>query len=194
MTKNLKVNSEGQKEIEKLSKEFDQFEETLNTMTLDRNETNAPKLEQEPQTNLSSSEINNSKDIYLKPSRSIGSREKFNEKFRDKYNFLKEYVKFIAENIEIKGEKIELWTKPFPGMPAEFWEVPVNKPVWGPRYLAEQITKANYHRFRIDNQISQDTTVGSFKGGIITDVLVQRLDARPVTPRNSIFMGATQFK
>jgi len=59
-------------------------------------------------------------------------------------NFQKEYVQFIAENKEIIGETIEIWTRPFGGMPAEFWKVPVNKPVWGPRYLAEQIKRCYY--------------------------------------------------
>ena len=43
------------------------------------------------------------------------------------------------------SEKIEIWTRPYGGIPAEYWEVPSNKPVWGPRYLAEQIKRARYH-------------------------------------------------
>jgi len=31
--------------------------------------------------------------------------------------------------------------KPFPGMPAEEWAIPTNKPINGPRYVAEQIKK-----------------------------------------------------
>ena len=93
----------------------------------------------EPQTKISQSDIAKSKDVYLKPAKTIGSKERFNEKFREDYNFSKEYVQFIAENKECIGETTELWTKPYPGLPAEFWQVPSNKPVWGPRYLAERI-------------------------------------------------------
>ena len=121
-------NSESAKELDKLEGQFNEFEKQINDLTLDRMNV-APKQDVEPQTKLASSEISKIPEHYLKPSRAIGSREKFNEKFRDKYNFSKEYVHFTAENKEIIGETIELWTKPFPGMPAEFWQVPVNKPV-----------------------------------------------------------------
>ena len=92
-------------------------------------------------------EIADSKDIYLKPIKSIGSPQKFNEKFRDSYNYDKEYVHFVALNNEIIGEQIDIWTRPYGGMPAEEWIVPCGKPVWGPRYLAEQIKRRRYHNW-----------------------------------------------
>ena len=54
-------------------------------------ETEAPKEEVEAQTKLSSKEIAKSKDIYLKPIKTISrSKEsKFNEKFRNDWNFAK---------------------------------------------------------------------------------------------------------
>src|SRR6185436_8798969 len=131
-------------EIDKAGKQFDAFDQQVKDLTMDRmNE--APKQDVEPQTQLSSKEIRESKDVYLKPKRTIGSKEKFDEKWRESYNFAKEYVHFIAENKEIIGESIDMWTKPYPGCPAEEWMVPVNKPVWAPRYVAEQIKKKSYH-------------------------------------------------
>ncbi len=190
--KKPKINSESQRELDKAQKQFDAFDDNIKTMTLDRmNE--APTREQEQQTKLSQSEFEKSKDIYLKPKRTIHGGDKFNEKYREEYNFAKEYVNFIAENKEIIGENIPMWTKPFAGIPAEEWEVPVNTPIWGPRYLAEQIKRKNYHRF-----VMQDKTTGGdgsmqYYGSMAVDTTVQRLDAHPVSQRKSVFMGNINF-
>jgi hypothetical protein len=177
------------KEIEKAAEQFDKFDNEVKAMTHDRlNET--PRQEEEAQTKLSSKEIRNSKDIYLKPKTSISSPDKFNEKFRKDYEFSKEYVQFIAENKEIVGESITAWTKPFAGISAEEWVVPVNKPVWGPRYLAEQIKRKFYHRMVMKQEtISGNDSVGSYFGSMAVDTTIQRLDAYPVIQNRSVFMG-----
>lgn len=181
-----KVNSESKKELERVEKQFDAFQENIEQLTLDRmNE--APKLEQEPQTKIAQKDV---KDIYLKPFRTISSREKFNEKFRTEYDFAKEYVCFIAENKEVIGEAIEIWTKPFPGLPAEMWKVPVNKPVHGPRYLAEQIKGCSYHRLRMDQTPTSTDGTAQYYGSMVVDNVIQRLDAIPYTKKKSVFMGA----
>lgn len=187
-----KVNSDSQRELDKVQTQFDDFNNQVQELTLDRMN-QAPKQDVEPQTKLSQSEIQKSKDIYLKPTRSIGSKEPFNEKWREQYNFAKEYVQFIAENKEILGEDIEIWTKPFPGLPAEFWRVPVNKPVWGPRYLAENIRDRKYHRLTMDNRPTSSDGNMTYYGNLIVDNTIQRLDAYPVSTRRSVFTGATSF-
>lgn len=179
-------------EIERAGKQFDAFDEQVKDLTLDRMN-QAPKEDSESQTKLSQIDIQKSKEIYLKPKRAIGSTEKFNEKWRDSYNFAKEYVQFIAENKEIIGESIDLWTKPYPGCPAEEWLVPVNKPVWGPRYLAEQIKKKSYHRLTMQDRPIGADYAGQYTGQMIVDSTIQRLDAYPVSTRKSIFMGANNF-
>ena len=128
------VNSSGQKELDKAEKQFEAFDQNVKEMTLDRMNA-APKKDAEP-IKMSQSEIEKSRDVYLKPHRQIGSAEKFNEKFREDYNFASEYVRFVPKNIEIIGETIDVWVKPFPGMPAQWWKVPTDKPIWSPRYLA----------------------------------------------------------
>lgn len=188
-----KVHSASQKELDKADAEFKKFDEDVKSMTLDHMN-QAPKEERDVQTKLSQKEIQNSKETYLKPERSISSKEAFNEKFRAEFDYQKEYVNFIAENLEIIGETIETWTKKFPGQPAEFWKVPANKPVWGPRYLAEQIKRCNYHVFSMDEkQIMGADGMGSYTGRIVVDSVKQRLDAHPVSARKSIFMGASGF-
>lgn len=193
-------NSVAQKELDRAEKQFDQFKQEVDHLTLDRmNE--APKIESEQQTKLSSKELANANEIWLKPKRSIGpgthpktgEREKFNEKFRKDWEFAKEYVRFIAENKEIGGESINLWTKPFGGVNCEEWDVPVNKPVWGPRYLADRIKGCTYHRLIMtDRPVSEDHT-GTFYGTMIAQNTINRLDAHPVNERKSVFMGASGF-
>lgn len=183
------------KESEKMEKQFETFDKNVKELTQDRMNM-APKLETEPQTQLSSKEISKSKEIYLKPSKSIGcsGKDKFNEDYRKQYEFDKEYVQFIAENHEIIGETIEIWTRPYGGMPAEYWEVPTNKPIWGPRYLAEQIKRKCYHRLIMKQSVgvSSDQN-GQYYGAMAAESTIQRLDARPVSTRKSVFMGANSF-
>jgi len=182
-----------QKELDKAEKQFDNFQKEVESLTLDRMNA-APKEESEPQTKLSQKEIEKSRDIYLKPKRTIGSKEKFNEKYREDYNFQKENVCFMAENNEVIGESITLWTKKFPGQPAEEWDVPVNKPVWGPRYLAERIKNCTYHRLSMqDSTVIGSDSMGSYTGAIIVDSIKQRLNAHPASTKKSVFMGASGF-
>jgi hypothetical protein len=152
----------------------------------------APRHESEQQTKISQSDAEKSQDIYLKPLRTIASREKFNEKFREKYEFDKQYVHFIAENKEIIGETIDMWTKPYAGIPAEEWKVPTNKPVWAPRYVAEQIKRKSYHKLSMNNnQVTGGDQQGNqYFGTMVVDSVIQRLDAYPFTKRKSIFMGS----
>jgi hypothetical protein len=179
-------------ELEKAEKQFNDFSQQVENLTLDRmNE--APKEEAEPQTKLSQKEIEKSKDIYLKPKKSISSPEKFNEKFRADYNYQKEYVYFIAEHKEIIGETLEIWTKPFAGMPAEFWNVPTNRPVWGPRYLAERIKGCTYHRLTMQDKPVGSDHAGAYYGTLVADSTIHRLDAFPATKAKSVFMGASNF-
>jgi hypothetical protein len=180
-------------DLKEVEKQCDAFNASIEEMTMDRLKS-VPKQDTEAQTLLSQKELEKKKDIYLKPHRTIGCRNKFNEKFRDRYNFDKEYVQFIAENREIIGEEIDMWTKPYAGVPAEEWKVPVNKPVWGPRYLAEQIKRKCYHRFVMQDGVSTGLDGnGRYYGAMAVDTTIQRLDALPVSTRKSIFMGSHAF-
>ncbi len=192
-TKPKSVSSLAQQELDKAEKQFEAFNENVKDLTLDRMNM-APKPETEPQTKMAQVDIDKSKDIYLKPVRSIPCREKFNENYREEYNFMKEYVHFIAENKEIIGETIDFWTRPFAGMPAEEWKVPCNKPVWAPRHVAEQLKRKVYHRLVMqENQGAGSDGMGQYYGQMAVDTTVERLTARPVSTRKSIFMGANSF-
>lgn len=102
-----RVNSSGERELKNLQDKFDKFDQEVKDLTVDRlNAT--PKEETEMQTKISSRDAEKVKDVYLKPIRSLSSRERFNERFRKDYEHAKEYVHFIAENKEIIGENIDL--------------------------------------------------------------------------------------
>jgi hypothetical protein len=181
-----------EKEMDKVEKQFEAYDEQVKQLTKDRMDM-APVQETEPQTKIASRELDKMRDIYLKPERTISCRDKFNEDYRKDYEFAKEYVHFIAEHKELIGECIEIWTRPFAGMPAEFWKVPTNKPIWGPRYLAEQIKTKSYHRLKMEQNTTGADGMGQYYGTIAVDTSIQRLDANPVTKKRSIFMGATTF-
>lgn len=192
MTEIKKVKSMD-RELEQATKQLDTFENEVKNLTLDRmNE--APKQEVEPQTKLSTREMQKANELWIKPERKIPDNQKFNEKFREEWNFAKEYVQFIAEHKELIGETIEMWTHPFGGVGAEFWKIPTNKAVWAPRYVAEQIRKCTYHRLRMEqgNPHSYDQN-GAFYGTMVADTTVSRLTAEPVSQRKSVFMGASGF-
>lgn len=183
------VSMEKQEQM-KLEKQFDNFNDQVKEMTLDRMNA-APKPDIEAQTKLSQKEIEKSKDIYIKPFKTISCSEKFNEKYREDYEFAKEYVYIVAENKEIIGEEIDLWTKPYAGVPAQEWKIPVNKPVWVPRFVAERIHGCTYHRLTMQQNVhSGSDHSGQYYGSMAVDTTIQRLDAIPMSQRKSIFMGA----
>lgn len=188
-----------EKELDKAEAQFKAFDDNVKELTNDRLN-QAPLRETELQ--VSQKDLERSKEIYLKPVRALGPgvhpktgvREVFNERFRKDYEFQMEMVNFIAYNKEIGGEAIEIWTKPFPGVNCELWKVPVNTNVWGPRHLAEQITRCRYHVLKMDeNAITGGSATIAYQGRIVADETVQRLDAKPVIRQKSIFMGANSF-
>lgn len=198
--KRPKVNSSGQRELDKAQEQFENFDSQVKEMTLDRMN-KAPIKETEQQTKLSQSELEKSKEIYLKPKRSFppgvnpktGEREKFNEKFRAEYEFQKEYVRFVAQNNEIIGESIEFCLKKFPGTSCDEWVVPVNKAVWAPRMVAERIKNCKHHKLVMHDRTTGGDQNGQYYGTMAVDTTVQRLDAYPATERKSVFMGAANF-
>lgn len=182
-----RVNNEGHKELEKVEDQLNKFSESISTAREDR--ANLVMKETEPQTKLSQEELSRSKVMYLKPKRTFPSREKFNEKFRDEYNYQKEYVEFIAENNEVKGESIDFCIKKFPGMPVEEWVVPVNKEVAAPRYVKERIQDCGYTIFT-----TTDSSTGSeggvvYYGQMVAEERKARLSAREISRTPRIFTG-----
>lgn len=175
-----KVNSKGQEELDKVQEQFEHFDEQVKSLSLDTMN-KAPILETEQQTKLSDREMKKTDADYIKPARSMACREKFNERYRADWERDRKYVKVLVENLEIIGEKVETWTRPYAGIPAEFWQVPVNKPVYVPLYLAKQLSECKYHRLIMDEtkNISADG-MGTYYGSMAVKDIRRRIDCRPV--------------
>lgn len=177
------------KDLEAAIEKVDAFNESVEKLTMDAC-AKAPVLETEPQVKKSDREIAKEDGIYLKPERSINSKEPFNETYRKEYNYKTEMVPFIAEHKEIIGEVIEKWTKPFPGMSAEFWKVPTNKKVWGPRHLAEGIADKAYTRLVMEERTTNVAGEGKFYGQLVATQRIQRLDAKPARGKLQVAMSS----
>src|SRR5579872_3866462 len=143
-TKRPDLSLEAQRELDRVDAEIQSVPQQM--QGIDVNKINNAQSQSDPQTKMSNREMNKSDAIYLKPTRSFACRAKFNEDFRKDYEYDRQYVKFIAENNEVIGETIPLWTKKYAGQPYEEWSVPCNKVVCGPRYLAERIANCKYRR------------------------------------------------
>lgn len=183
---------EVERKMDESERQFDEFKESVDKLNLDAMN-KASLLEVEPQTKISNKDLAKSKIIYLKPTKSLPDGNKFNERFRQEYEFQKEQVLFIAEHKESPGDTIEMWTHPFGGTPTHFWQIPTNKPLSGPRYLAEQIKKCNYHRLKMKESVTREDGMGQWYGNMVSDNTISRLDAIPFTQNRSIFMGSVAF-
>ncbi len=189
--KRPKINSEGQKELDRVEDQLSSFKDSMHEAR-DKSAT-LPIRETEPQTKIAQSDLNKSGVIYLKPKRTFPSKEKFNERFRDEYNYQREYVDFIAENKEVVGETIDFCIKKFPGMPVEEWEIPVNKAVSAPRYVKERIEDCSYTVF-----VTTDAATGSeggmkYYGQMVAEQRRARLSAREVVNKPRIFTGVNRL-
>jgi len=183
--KEPKVNSESQKELNKAQEKFDHWNESIKSF--DPFNASGPVEEKEPQTRLSTREAKDMEAPYLKPIRSINrpnhdkAKVYWNEAFQKYHDEDWEYVRCIVENNEIIGEDVEVWTCKYGRDPAHFWKVPVNKPIMIPRLLAKQLAKCQYHRLVMnDATIREQSYIGTITGGIVVDVVKNRIDARPV--------------
>lgn len=188
MAEKPKINSVGEKELEKCETQIKALPEQAKELIMMDRMKLVPKIEYEGQPEISQQDVAKSRDIYLKPRNYVASQEKFNEKWRKSYEYDKEYVQFVGSNTEIREEEIPLWTKPYPGCPAEFWKVPVNKPVWGPRYLMEQLQRKQYHVLEMKNESVGNEGGNQYYGKLAIQTVRQRLDAREISSRKSISM------
>lgn len=183
------VNEQGLEELKKVEKQIKTYQEQLKELRLDKSDLSKLK-EEEPQTKMSTRQAQAADALVLKPIRTISRKSNFNEKFIDEYNHAAEPVRFIAENKMIIGEKIELWTGEFGGKALEFWEVPVNKVVIGPRYLADRIAKCRHSIFVMEKTVNSADGMGQYYGSMAVEQVVNRLDAKPVSSKKTLFMSS----
>lgn len=175
-----KVNSESQKQLDQADDQFKAFSEQISSFSsVDQK---AASEETEPQTKLSKREAKKMDAPYIEPERSVACshKEKFNEKYRKDWERGWERVKCIVENNEIIGEKVPVWTKKFAGDPYHFWQVPVNKPIYIPRLLAEQLAACKYRRLIMQDAPTSNVDGMQFYGSMSVESVKNRIDARPI--------------
>jgi len=179
-----KVNSESQKRLDEAVEKVDALQTSLREFNPFEGLKDADPVE--PQTKISNREANRATAIEIKPVRTMrrpvggkdGAKVYFDrQKHGEQYDKDHQIVTCIVENHEIIGEEVELWTAKWGCDPAEFWRVPVNKPVRMPRYLAEQLANCSYHRLKMEDGADKVNYVGK---GPVVDQVVRRIDARPV--------------
>lgn len=169
-----------QKEVDRLDSEFDAKQEQMSSLTQDEMN-KAPKKEQEPQAVLSKREEKSYDAPVIKPSQTvpgIGKRKPEQDSLRRQ---AWELVKVVVENRESIGESIELWHKaPFGGEPCTFWQLPTNKPIYIPRFLADRIKKCNYHVLTTVEQSIGRNEWGEMIGKMVATETRNRLDCRDI--------------
>jgi hypothetical protein len=178
------------KQLESIERQINQQEDQIKSLTLD--ETNkSPVLEQESSMQLSQKELAKKPDVYIKPTRTLapGRKEKFLDAWKSEYESRKQYVEYTVENNEVIGEDVTLWSKPYPGLPMEEWVLPTNKPIWIPKYVAEQVQNCRYHKFIMDKTPVNTTGEATYYGAMQVKNTVNRLDAKVVDKRPRVFMG-----
>lgn len=174
-----KITSKGEQELKKAEDQLNKFESHVKSLTVDEL-SKSPLKESEPQTKLSNREVEKLDAPYIKPVRAIFSNEKFNEAFRKERDEGWKYVKCIVENNEIIGERIEKWTKHWPGEPAHFWQIPVNKPIYLPKFLAEELQGCCYHRLVMQSRSPDQIREGEPMEDLVAKETRHRIDCRSV--------------
>lgn len=177
MARKPNISSRSEQELNKAEKQLEKFTDQVKSLTIDE-VSKAPVVEKEQQTLLSKREANAKEAPYIKPNRSIHSKEKFNEKFREDYENGRKYVKCIVENNEIIGESVQFWIKKWPGTSAEEYTVPVNKPVYIPRYVAEHLASRSYHRLVMQDKQPHEIVEGEPMGTMVAKETKHRIDCR----------------
>lgn len=177
MVEKPRVTAQGLKELDKVAEQLDSNVEKMASGDLP-----AKNIETEQQTKISTREAQTCDAPYLKPERNFDCKAKFNEKYRAAWEHDRQYVRAIAENYEIVGESIAVWTKPYAGVPYEFWKVPVNKPIMIPRHLANQLASRKYIRYVMsENKVTSQDGYGTYTGAMEQKEYRSRLDARPIS-------------
>lgn len=191
MAKMPQVNEEGRKELAKADVQFNEvkrdFKETV-TEVIERT-ISLPECVPDHDIRRSTKELKQADVLVLKPLKSISDKSKFNEKYRKEWEEAWTYVKAIVENHEIIGESVECWTKKFPGDPAHFWRVPVNKPVMMPRLLAQQLAECKYHRIVMEEKAQSSGDGLTFYGAAQAVEVRNRISARIIPESTKIAMG-----
>lgn len=137
------------KNTEKLAKAAVEMQQDLSTLTVDRVEQLAPKVDAEIQEESLENIAKREGIPYIKPKRRLSPPiGTLPEKQKHEHQRAWEYVKGIYENYVINGEPITFSLCLYPGDADFLWEIPCNIPVYVPRMVAKHLEEAQkYHTF-----------------------------------------------
>lgn len=146
-----------QQEIDRVEAQLDAAKEAIDNLSIDKIESEAPQAEElEQQTKISKKQEREYDAPVIKPFSSEPSPGMRNPKFQEvikrcakKTAKAKELVRVIVENNEVIGETVEAWIGTLPGEPVTRWIVPVNMPIYIPRFVAEHLASRKYHRIKM---------------------------------------------
>lgn len=173
-------------EIAKIDSQINQVQTAMSNLTQD--EINkASVVDFQPQTEITRAMKDFTDAPVIKPIKSIPRPGKPIAKEAKDRAWGWEYVRCIAENREVIGETIELWTGKYHGDMADFWQVPVNRPIYLPRHVAKRISECRYHRVKMQDRPMhnlmnemESTGVSGYSGQLTVVDTRQRLDCRPI--------------
>lgn len=186
MAKEPNITPKAKNALDNLNEQISSITQEVATKSID-DLNKAPLEEKEMQLKMSGRQMEKAEALYIKPIRSINSKEAFNEKFRPQWEEDWKYVKCIVENYEVIGESVEFWTKKYPGDAAHFWRIPVNKPLFAPRLVAKQLGNCRYHRFSMEDTVTESQSSRSmgngqdmvYQGSMTVDKIIPRVDCKP---------------
>lgn len=172
-----KIQSSSQKELDKADQEFKEFNERAKELTPDP--FNREEIKSfEPQTLFSKKEVEKAYVPELKPTRTMGRTGNFNPDHKKVYDESWQRINCIVENHEIIGDTVKTWTARWGCDPAYYWEVPTNKMVSIPRFLAEQLGRCKYHRMVMEDSANSADGRGTYYGKMSISQTIHRISCR----------------
>ena len=176
------ISPEMRKEVEKIDLQMDATQANLAQINVD---TKPDIFQERKETPLTQKELH-SDAPYIKPSRRMAAVSKPKPEQEKLRKAAWEYIKCIVENYELRSESVDFWyTPPLSGEDTCEWIVPVNRPIYLPRMVAEHLATRSYNRI-VMQDASHKFSGESRMGAQITPTELiaverrRRIDCRPL--------------
>lgn len=167
------------KELEQAIVNSDKMREDMSKITMDA-VAGVPLAETDVQTKMTKKQIEEYDAPVIKPSKSMPSTGKPLDKEKAMREDGWKYIKVIAENNEVVGERVDFWHKKFAGDPIYYWEIPVNKPIYVPKHIAQHLSERKYHVFKMQDRSREGLQHGDYAQSLICQETRRRIDCRSV--------------
>ncbi|HEX5553450.1 MAG TPA: hypothetical protein VFX43_09400 [Chitinophagaceae bacterium] len=167
------------KELESAAIAATKMQEQMSALTQDAMQS-APLHEVEAQTKMTKKQVEEYDAPVIRATKSMPSTGKALPQEAQAREDGWKYIKCIAENNEVVGEMIEFWYKKFSGDPIYFWQVPVNKPIYLPKHVAQHISDRKYHVMKMQSKPIHEVAFGEPMDRLVCQETRRRLDCRSV--------------